>query len=504
MRWCEKHNTGIRGLKIIILRTGILTTALMLIAVNPLQAAPCSSADIVNGYQGVLKRIKAKDYTRALPALKSLADAGHGPAQRHLAVMLRDGKGIAKSVSGAALWSELAFRSGDKTAKSMTRDLRGRLDNVSRGILDQRLKAWRAARLACSGAKLSTLPVRNGDTGKELIQEVSVGRLIDDRQAEIARRRFPEIIKAALGQDPSARIYLDVVDNYQLYTGGRYHRYTGWKKNRSGKNIMRVPTNAFNDKSLKFFARMVTLTAKRWLYGHTPDAEFDDPLLRVVAGKNYYGSVYPDIRNGRYYQVMRQAFEMAKQLPRSVRKYIDIIDEVHYNPISKHFNRAGAADAAAYYNKILSFDGKRMMFVRRNVRYGSPLFFMQTFVHEGTHAVQDKRAQRYHREIPRMKKRLGKLQQRGRGNSPAAQRVKKDIDRKFDYVMRWYKGVEKGGRRIADMSFECEATENEIRAIKAAGGSPRVMKASGYLKLCPEAQKMLVQWQNSQAKNRRR
>jgi TPR repeat protein len=474
------------------------------VGASPVHAAACSSADIVAGYGQVMALLKAKKHGRALPGLKRLADAGHGPAQRNLAIMLRDGEGLPKSKSGAALWSELAFRSGDKAAKPITRKLRAGLDEISRAVLDERLKAWRVARLSCNGGKFSALPVKAGDDGAALIPGMTLGRLVDDRGAEIARRRFPEIIQAALAQYTMARIYLDAVDGYEFYTGGRYHRYAGWKKNKS-KNIMRVPTNVFNDKSPKYFAHMVILTAKRKLYAQTPDAEFDDPLVLVIGGIKVYGSVYPDIRNGRFFQAMRKAFVLAKQLRPPVTKYIEIIDEIHYNPISKHFNRSGAADAAAaYYNKILSFDGQRMMFVRRNVLYGSPLFFMQTFVHEGTHAVQDQRAERYNREVPKLKRRLSKLHERGQGKTPRANRVKKDIDVKFDYVSRWYRGVLSNGRRIADMAFECEATEKEILAVKAVDGSPGVMRASGYLKLCPEAQRMLVQWQNELPKGKRR
>lgn len=481
-----------------------MAAALAPIGAGPALSAPCSSADIAAGYGQTMALLKAKKYGRALPGLKSLADAGHGPAQRHLAIMLRDGDGLPMSKSGAVLWSELAYRSGDKAAKSITRKSRAGLDKISRAVLDVRLKAWRAARLSCDGGKLSALPVKAGDDGAALIPDMTTGRLVDEQGAQVARRRFPEIIQAALAQDPMARIYLDAVDGYELYTGGRYHRYAGWKNNKS-KNIMRVPTNVFNDKSLKYFARMLTLTAKRKLYSQTPDAEFYDPLVRIIGGIKVYGSVYPDIRNGPFFRSMRQAFVLAKQLRPPVTQYIEIIDEIHYNPISKHFNRSGAADAAAaYYNKLLSFEGQRMMFVRRNVLYGSPLFFMQTFVHEGTHAVQDQRAQRYNREVPKLKKCLSKLQERGQGKSPRAERVKRDIDVKFDYVSRWYRGVESNGRRIADMAFECEATEKEILAIKAVGGSPSVMQASGYLKLCSEAQRMLVQWQNELSKGKRR
>jgi hypothetical protein len=88
----------------LILRISIAMTAVLApVGAGPAQAAACSSADIVAGYTQTLALLKAKKHGRALPGLKRLADAGHGPAQRHLAIMLRDGDGLPKSKSGAAL-----------------------------------------------------------------------------------------------------------------------------------------------------------------------------------------------------------------------------------------------------------------------------------------------------------------------------------------------------------------------------------------------------------------
>jgi hypothetical protein len=50
------------------------------------------------------------------------------------------------------------------------------------------------------------------------------------------------------------------------------------------------------------------------------------------------------------------------------------------------------------------------------------------------------------------------------------------------------------------MVFECEATRSEIYAVRAVGGSPDVMKASGYIRLCPDEQKIISQWRDDIAK----
>ena len=75
--------------------------------------------------------------------------------------------------------------------------------------------------------------------------------------------------------------------------------------------------------------------------------------------------------------MIRQAFGMAEHLSRPLRRYINIIDEIHYNPTSKYYRRSGTIDAkGAFYTRDLSSEGHRIMFVRRNVLFSSPLFFL--------------------------------------------------------------------------------------------------------------------------------
>ena len=55
----------------------------------------------------------------------------------------------------------------------------------------------------------------------------------------------------------------------------------------------------------------------------------------------------------------------------------DIVDEIHYGPISKHYKPEGTVDAqGAYYNKVLSAQGHRIIFARRDMLYSSPLYLV--------------------------------------------------------------------------------------------------------------------------------
>jgi len=315
--------------------------------------------------------------------------------------------------------------------------------------------------------------------------------------------KIKEILVLARKSDPTARVYLGMIDEMEVYNGNRYHRYLGWKQGKKG-NILRFASSNVEDLKPDFVAKAMVIEAKRRAYALLPGADFVDPLQRYVGDIKVFGSPYPDVRNGQFFKVIRQAFEMSKRLPKSLQKYIEIIDEVHYNPISKHFIREGTLDASgAYYNKLVSTEGHRLMFVRRDVRYSCPLFFLQIFIHEGTHAVQDQQAFRNLKDVSRIKKRLAHMQQTGQARTKKFNDYRKELDRKLDYAKRWYQGIKTPKGRIQDITFECEATRNEIRAIKALDGPPDVMKASGYLKLCPEAQRMIIQWKDEKLRSGR-
>ena len=218
--------------------------------------------------------------------------------------------------------------------------------------------------------------------------------------------------------------------------------------------------------------------------------------MRVIKGKRIFGSVYPDIKNAKYFKMMNQAFEMGEQLPKSLRRFIDIIDEIHYNPASKFYRRSGTIDAkGAFYIKSLSSEGHRLMFVRRKVLFSSPLFFLQTFVHEGTHAVQDQMAYKKWEEVKRNRRVIRNLELKGT-NLKKINDLKNKNRVKLKYVNRWYRGIKTKEGRIQDIKFECEATQNEVKAVKIIGASPDIMKGSGYIKLCPEAQRQVIKWRD--------
>ena len=451
----------------------------------------CELSAIVTGYKDGLAAFTGGKFTQAYTAWSPLADAGLGPAQRQLAIMHAEGKGVAKSAIDAALWAELAFRSGDRRANRLSRELRAALDPASRGALDQRLGVWRTAGLVCDGARY-TAEAKAADAPLEFAIEFE-RRVTEDAQ-ETARRQLPEWIQSALDQDPFARIYLSVIKTFEFHTGGQYHRYIGWHPKE--RDVMRVATNVSMDDSVQFAARAILLQAKRRVYESLPESPFNDPLMRVIGGKKVFGSVYPDVKNTNYFQEMRRAFDMIERLPREVRLFVDIVDEIHYGPISKHYKPEGTIDAqGAYYNKILSAEGHRIIFVRRDILYSSPLYLVQTLVHEGTHAAQDQKAYRTLVEIDKLKAEQRRLAAGGQGNAAEIKQIEAKIGKLLDYPKRWFQGLETATGRIQDMAFECEATEVEIAAVKAVGGLPEVMEASGYIKLCPNAQRMIVAWQ---------
>jgi hypothetical protein len=334
---------------------------------------------------------------------------------------------------------------------------------------------------------------------------ITFDRRVTPELQEEARQHLPGYIASAIKQDPMARIYLQAIDGFDFHTDtDPYHRFVAWDP-KPGVNIMRVATNAALDDSPEYTAKWILQQAQRRVYENLPGSSYADPTMRVIGGKKVYGSVYPDINNGTFFTMIRQAFEMVDKLPPQVRPYFDIIDEIYYGPMSKHYKAEGTIDAkGAYYNKILSAEGHRIIFVRRDVLYSSPLYLLQTFVHEGTHAAQDKKAYQALVEAEHIKRQIKGYSDMGQGSSPEAKALEAKLRDVMDYPTRWYTGIvnplSKEGR-IQDMAFECEATRSEIYAIRGVGGSPDIMKGSGYIRLCPDEQKIISQWRDDIAKS---
>jgi len=453
---------------------------------------------IIKNYREGLTHYNKGNYQQALSRWQPLAMAGVAPAQRQIALMHVDGNGLKKSLSYAIFWAKLSQQGGDQKGSRLEADLRIRMSPEKLTQMNLKLTSWKAQSIICPNGKL-----RNNPKPAKFDYELVKNKRIANADSRLIDVNFPKILALASGENGVNRLYLSLVDRFYFYSGSRYDRYVGWKPNKKF-NVIRISVSNFNDTKADYFAKALEFTVKRRFFEELSDSKLIDPFMRFINGKRVYGSVYPDIRNGGFFKMMRQALVMAENLPNSLRRYINIIDEIHYNPASKYFIRSGTVDAkGAFYIKSLSSEGHRMMFVRRRVLFSSPLFFLQTFIHEGTHAIQDQQAFRYYKEVKRLKLPIAELHASGK-NPHKLRKLREKVRIKRDYYNRWYRGVKTKRGRIQDIIFECEATQNEIRAVKIIGGSPDVMKGSGYLKLCPKAQRQIVKWKEDISRVKRK
>ena len=469
---------------------------LQLFGGTPVRASECSFSEVARYYNSGLQSAASGRYSDSLARLMVLAEAGFSPAQREVSKSLARGLGAERSFQKAALWAELAFRSGDMEARELSQTYRTALAFDERQKINAAAEAWAARTIRCKDGRV-IIHDQASSIKSRLAMKVGFNKLVKRGDQLSLIKKINNLLDEAVRTEPSARLYLGMIDEIEIYQGSRYHRYLGWQQN-SKRNILRFASSNLDDIQLEFMAKALIVEAKRRAFTLMSGADFIDPHMRRFNGIYFFGSAYPDINNERYFNLMRQAFVMIKHLPEDIRAYVEAIDEVHYNPHSKYFVKYGVADSSgAYYNKFLSSDALSMIFVRRDALYSSPLFFVRILVHEGTHAVQDRRAKRYLIEISKIKQDLINLKKNGRKTSLQHNNLKKEIDVRLDYARRWFRGIEKqNGQWIQDINFECEATINEIKALKALNASPRAMEDSGYLNVCPSAKRMIDRWKS--------
>jgi len=290
------------------------------------------------------------------------------------------------------------------------------------------------------------------------------------------------------------RFVFAVVDRIEILGSTLYDRYTGFKPD-TDEDVLQVSVANFLDKRPDAFVGSIIVEAARRLSSKVPNAPFRGPWERPYKGKRLSGSPYPDADNKTFYEAAAKALDMASKLPEGLRGAVEVVDEIRYNPASEYFTKVGTLDlAVGFYDARLGQRGRRAIFIRRDMRYSSPLHLLMTIVHEGTHAAQDKRAEDYEQALPSLRDRLENLEAAGKGAHAKAEGLRKEIAEKEDYVSRFRDGKIKDGR-AESLVFECEALINEIRTARLFDAEPSAVQ-SGYLDLCDDAKVLMVRWQD--------
>ncbi len=97
---------------------------LQLFGGTPVRASECSFSEVARYYNSGLQSAASGRYSDSLAKLMILAKAGFGPAQREVSKSLARGLGVERSYEKAAMWAELAFRSGDMEGRALSQTYR--------------------------------------------------------------------------------------------------------------------------------------------------------------------------------------------------------------------------------------------------------------------------------------------------------------------------------------------------------------------------------------------
>ncbi len=466
-------------------------------------AGICGFEAIISAYEEGLDRLRAGDHPAARVVWQALAERGLAPAQRQLALLHATGTGVGKDFAEAYLWARLAALGFDGEGSRLARQLSAKLDPATREGMDKLIAEWRPAAGDCGGGP--PVATRSAD-GRELrlgglefradprIADTIVGDTFD---------RAPGVFAAARERIAHAPLLLAVVEQVEITVGDRYDRYLGWKP--GDGNVLEVAHGNFFDDDPIYFAHALVLEAARRLYEHLPDTELADPHLANRGGKRIHGSVYPDVDNRPFYESIGRVLVLAETLPIELRRNLEAVDTIRYNPPSEHFIKSGPLDGSvAFYNKILGREGSRIIFIRRDMRWSSDVDLLLSLVHEGTHARQDRIVEGYQKDLPRMNAALQRLEGGGRGGSAEAATLRREIDDKVRYAELWLRGRETANGRVTEIGFECEALVNEVKTARLVGGEPSSVEKSQYLALCEEARLLLVSWKDERLLGGRR
>jgi hypothetical protein len=424
----------------------------------------CTVGGLIAAYEDAEAHARAGRVDSALQRLDPLGVIRFPPALGLLAQ-------IAPEAEDKAMWARLAADARDAAGRS---------------VLDALLKRGEVAAVKAGRARAEAFPAKVpsclADQPKAVetdahglrigTLEVAIDDSLDAKVVEIVKSRFPVILNAAQWTRKEARGLLAGLRRVEIRGGDRYGRYVGWLPGEEGR-VMNLSVGTLLDDGPSFTAEAMVLAAQRAVYDRLKNRRMADPRAAVFGGLRAVTSVYPDVDGKPFFQSLKQALAMAAELPESVRPALQIVDEVHYNPPSKHFIKFGPPDGAvAYYDRFIGREGRRVIFVRRDMRWSSHADLLLSIVHEGVHALQDAEAEK---------------------------RAAADPD--DPYARLWFLRDTSAPEYKQRIRFECEALIYEIKAADALGLEPSVIEASPYLGVCDDARKVLVSWKDRRFRN---
>ncbi|GAB6053326.1 hypothetical protein JCM17960_21460 [Magnetospira thiophila] len=446
--------------------------------------SPCNAGAYLAQHRQAVDLYQDQKFDQAVALWAPLAEVGFAPAQARYGHALLLGEGADKNIPDALFWTLVAARQNDLNGMKIASNLQETLDQKVVAEVTRRAETWQAEPEGCMVAPAAPLRQTDSHTA-ELRNGPRV--VIDPKVSEEAARAIFKVlasIATALHKDHVALLpYLALIDRLDIFAVPEdpFDRYVGWAA-ATDQRVLQMSVGSFMDDDPNFMLAAILLEVRRHIYDALPQSHFNDPQIRTHKGVRLVGSVYDDINNKNFYKMASKALDMAEKLPKSVAPTVQAIHEIRYNPQSRHFFKTGRIDATGgYFMKHVGGPDNRIITVRREARWVSPASWLLLFVHEGTHILQQQKAERHDLKIAQ-----------GSGTTTMS-----------EYNRRWRQGVEMNGRQVSDMAFECEATENEIRAARALDLPPSLIEESGYLSLCDRAQKMMVQWSDARlAKSR--
>ena len=461
-------------------------------------AGTCSIAAMTAAYNAGYASYEAQKFDDARRHWEPLAGLGFSPAQARIADMHAGGQGgLAKNQKEALRWAVLAAAGHDARGAALVAGLRGSLgeDAVKEGV--EAARAWTATPGDCRDVLEGTPTWIDTHTLRLGSALVRVNSALNETLRQQVAERFPKVIAAAVRRVPPARLYLQEIAVYEVVPGDLYDRYLGWKHERVGKEIQLTIGNLLDD-TPEVPAQVLLLEAAREVYRQMPAAQLLDPYLRTYKGKRLLGSPYPDIDNKPFFDLVAKAIDMADQLPADTRRHVEIIDEVRYSPKSKRMTSVGPADSTlGYYDRRVSREGHRVIFIRREMKWSFLADVLLTLVHEGTHASQDRTALRFEQALPRKKADLDASERGGQANAPAAATLRKEVQEITEYLTLWHRrGPNTEEERQKRLRFECEATMQEIATGQTVGLEPGAVEQTPYYKLCDDAKRAMVRWKD--------
>lgn len=315
----------------------------------------------------------SKDLNKAHEWYLKAAQAKHPKAQAIMGYFLANGVGVKKDLDAGVEWYKKAVAQGQHMAEFNL----GLMYETGSGVPKNTFKAVELYKEAARDPRYNLPQFRIG----KIYEYGYLGKADIDAAVDWYRQSGER-------GHAGAQFALARILEMRARTGREMKIARGWYERAAQGGVAEAKAGVARIDTTLMLTKPAEPTPDK------PEPEFYPPAGKIVEykGRRLISSAYPEADNDLFFKWMKWAIDRVDELPKELRAYPELIQDIRYNPPSKQRQRNDAyTNIVGVYTVGPNDVFPAPIIIYQDVRWGAPIHFAYSLAGNGLRAQNHKR-----------------------------------------------------------------------------------------------------------------